>query len=817
MKNWIAVILLSGYSAVCVAQHHISGTVNDISGGTLPGATVQLLDTEYGVIADDEGNFRLNNIPSGDYSLQVSFVGFETYVSGINVSSDKNYLKVILKESVLIGEEVFVYATRAHDKTPTTYSIISKQEISERNLGQDLPILLNYTPSIVTTSDAGAGVGYTGLRIRGSDATRINVTINGIPLNDSESHGVFWVNMPDFASSVESIQIQRGVGTSSNGAAAFGATVNFQTNTVSREPFAQLDNSFGSFNTIKNTIIVNTGLIDDKFNFEGRLSRIVSDGYIDRSSSDLKSFFLSGGYSGEKTMIKAVIFGGKEITQQAWYGTPESRINNDPQELQNVIDWSGEYNTQEQINNLLNSDRRFNYYLYENEIDNYSQDHFQLMINQAMGSNLNFAGALHYTKGKGYFEQFREEDDLADYGLDDLLIGDSVITSTDIVRRRWLDNDFYGFIYAFNYDKNGVQVTLGGGYNVYDGDHFGEIIWARFAGNSEIRDHYYDGNGLKKDFNSYIKANYQLNPKLNVFGDLQVRTIDYSTSGTDNDLNAYDTGGDYQFINPKAGFSYTINKSTTAYLSYAIGHREPVRSDFIDAPNGTLPKPEKLGNLEAGVRNSSDRLSYQANFYLMYYKNQLVLTGALNDVGSAIRTNVPKSYRMGVELVGTWKLTKHLDWSPNLTLSQNKIKNFTETLYDYAFKDDRFVVENSYTDTDISFSPNVIAGSDLRYSIKEIKIQLLNKFVGKQYLDNTSNEDRRIDSYFINDLLLSYDISPWRIKNMQLTFLVNNIFDVDYESNGYTWGYLYDGFHYQQNNYYPQAGVNFLAGLSLRF
>jgi len=817
VKNLIAVILFTGYTAVCTAQHQVSGTVNDRSGQALPGATVRLMDTNYGSIADQEGEFLISGVPGGTYTLQVSYVGFTTNTQELVLSADLKNLSIKLKESVIMGDQVFVYATRAHQNTPTTFSTVSKKKLEERNLGQDLPILLNYSPSVVSTSDAGAGIGYTNIRIRGSDATRINVTINGIPVNDSESHGVFWVNMPDFVSSVENIQIQRGVGTSSNGAAAFGATINLQTNAVSQESFVQLDNSAGSFGTLKNTVILNSGMLNEKFNFEGRLSRVISDGYIDRSAAELRSFFLSGGYYGDKTLIKAMVFGGNENTQQAWYGTPEARITNDEEGLQEVIAGSGEYNTQEQIDNLLNSDRRFNYYLYDNEVDNYSQNHFQLLINQQLGDRWNFAGALHYTKGEGYFEQYRDDDRLADYGLDDLLIGDSLITSTDIIRRRWLDNDFYGFTYSFNYQQQALQLTLGGGYNVYDGDHFGEIIWARFAGDSNIRDRYYDGNGLKKDFNTYLKANYQLNSRLNLFGDLQIRTIDYTTTGVDNDLSAYDTGGDYQFFNPKAGLSYQLKSGTTAYISYAIGQREPVRSDFIDAPDGVTPRAEKMGNLEAGIRSNSENFSYQANLYWMDYQDQLVLTGALNDVGAAIRTNVPSSYRAGLELSGSWNITSQLNWTANLALSQNKIKDFTEVLYDYAFSDDRFLVENQYSDTDISFSPNVVFGSDLGYTINDFKVQMLNKYVGKQYLDNTSSDDRVIDAYFITDLLLTYSIAPWKLKDLTLSLMVNNLLDTKYESNGYTWGYLFDGSQYQQNNYYPQAGINFLAGISMRF
>ncbi len=801
------------FGILATGQHTVDGKVINESGEPLPGATINVQNTNSGTVTDLQGQFSLE-LESGSFTLEVSYVGYEPFERTYNIQGPTS-LEIILTEDALLDEEVIVYATRANEKTPTTFSTISDEKLAERNLGQDIPILLNFSPSVVTTSDAGAGVGYTGIRIRGSDATRINVTINGIPINDSESHGMYWVNMPDFATNVQSVQVQRGVGTSSNGAAAFGATVNLQTNGVSREAYAQLDNSFGSFNTIKNNIQLNTGLIDDKFNFEGRLSRISSDGYIDRSGSDLSSYYLAGGYYGENTLIKAVVFGGKEITQQAWYGTPEARLTGNQEDLEAVINLSGEYGTQEQVDNLLNSDRRFNYYLYDNEVDNYSQDHYQLLINQALTQNLNFAGAIHYTYGRGYFEQYRYDEPVLNYSILDTAGRQS--NSTDLIRQRWLDNDFYGFTYSFNYNNSKLQATLGGGYNIYDGDHFGEIIWARNAGNTEIGDRYYQGNGIKKDFNSYLKINYQLLPKLNAFGDLQVRTIDYVTSGIDNDQSAYDVDVDYVFFNPKVGLTYDLRPGTSLYASYSVGNREPVRSDFIDAPTGEIPSPETLHNIEAGVRKYGQDFSYQINYYLMNYQDQLVLTGALNDVGASIRTNVPNSYRTGIEISGAVKLAEGLIWSPNLTLSQNKIQNFTEVVYDYFYTDERYLVENEFEDTDISFSPNVIAGSDLSYSVRGFTAQLLSKYVGKQYLDNTGNEDRVIDPYFINDVRLAYDFSILGIENIGASLLINNIFDVKYSSNGYTWGYLYEGFLYQQNNFYPQAGINFLAGLSVRF
>ena len=716
-------------------------------------------------------------------------------------------------------DEISVLSTRANEKTPTTYSSFSKEQIANRNLGQDLPILLNFTPSMVTTSDAGGGIGYTGMRIRGSDATRINVTVNGIPLNDSESHGVFWVNMPDFASSLNSVQIQRGVGTSSNGAATFGATVNLKSSNVSTDSFVQSDNSFGSFNTWKSNVTFNSGLLNNNYNFEARLSRITSDGYIDRSASDLKSFYLSGGRFGERTMVKFVFFGGQEITQQAWFGTPEARLTGNAQDLENVIAFGGEYSSQEQLRNLRNGNRRFNYYLYHNEVDNYRQDHYQAHLGHTFSDNLNFAGALHYTKGRGFFEQFRLNDDFADYGLQDIVIGAETISSSDIIRRRWLDNDFYGFTYSFNYSKEKVAMSFGGGYNTYDGNHFGEIIWAEFAGNSQIRDRYYEGNGVKKDFNSYVKINYQLTDAINLFGDAQFRRINYETAGLDSDRTAYDVDESHDFFNPKIGLTYGLGGNMNFYASYAIGNREPVRSDFIDAGAGAIPKAETLQNLEVGVRSGGSLFSYSANFYYMNYKNQLVLTGAVNDVGSAVRINVPKSYRAGIELVGAYKISDVISGAGNVAFSQNRIDRFTGVVSDVGAAFDEFnVIEIDHQDSDISFSPNVIAGSELTYApIQGLNFQLLTKYVGKQFLDNTSNDNRAIESYLTNDVRMAYEFAFGDIKRMEFSLLVNNILAEEYSSNGHTWGYFYGTDLYQQNNYYPQAKTHFLVGWSLRF
>lgn len=785
-----------------------------------------------------------------------------------NLSFGQDSLKTVQLDNVT------VYSTRANEKTPTTYQTVDKKELTKRNLGQDIPILLNFTPSMVTTSDAGAGIGYTGMRIRGSDASRINVTINGIALNDPESHGVFWVNMPDFSSSLSSVQIQRGVGTSSNGPGAFGATVNLQTNNVSIDPFFQTDNTFGSFNTWKSNVTYNTGLIKDRFNFEARLSKITSDGFVDRSSADLKSYYLSGGSFGKRTMIKAVIFGGREITNQAWYGTPEAVLTQDPNQIDDLINFGGEYSSQEQLDNLENSDRRFNYYLYDNEIDDYRQDHYQLHVAHTFSENLTFSGALHYTRGRGFFEQFNGSDNLEDFGLSNITYlrdtissdsfdgefysnstfggelqnepeisfnlltnanGDTLRdtsgnplldaiaqrTESDIIVRRWLDNHFYGGTYSLNYNKDQLSLTLGGAVNQYIGDHFGEVIWAQYAPGSEVRDRYYEGDATKNDFNVFLKGNYQISKKLNLFGDLQVRTISYETSGTDNDLSAYDVDEDYTFFNPKFGMTYLLNPSTSIYASYSIGNREPIRSDFIDADEDSQPEHETLKNIEVGIRKTGSQFSYEANFYRMDYDNQLVLGGAINDVGSAVRINVPKSYRMGIELSGAYKITDKLVWSANLTLSQNKIDQFTEVVSDFGedFSLVGEVVENEFSSTDISFSPGLIGGSILNFMpVNGLEFELLTKYVGKQFLDNTSNDDRVIDAYLTNDLRIAYNFAGLGLQNIGFSLLVNNVLDEEYSSNGYTWGYFYGATNlYQQNNYYPQAGRNFLASVSLKF
>ncbi len=796
MKKLVFGLVLYLASVSSWAQNSLSGKVIDAqSGQPLIGASVWTENVGKGAVTDENGMFSIAKLPGGEVELRISYLGFETYRKTITLPFSGD-LEISLQSKDFLTEEFIVSATRASGITPTTFTNVDKSEIAKRNLGQDIPILLNFTPSVVSFSDAGAGVGYTGLRIRGTDQTRINATVNGIPLNDAESHGVFWVNMPDFASSVENIQIQRGVGTSTNGAATFGASLNFQTDTRRDDAYAELDNGFGSFNTWRHTVKAGTGLLNDRFAVDARLSKITSDGYVDRAFSDLSSWFVSGGYYGEKSVVKLIAFSGKEQTYQSWWGLPEDKLEND---------------------------RTWNYYTYDNETDNYQQDHYQLIYTGKVGSNWKTNLALHYTYGRGYYEQFREDDDFADYALDPVTIGDELIESTDIIRRRWLDNDFYGFVGSANYlsSDGKLDFIIGGGANRYDGAHFGEIIWARIAGNTNIRDRYYDNNAIKDDRNIYAKATYEVKTGLNLFGDLQVRGINYTFDGVNDDQRVVTGQENYTFFNPKFGFSYEKG-SQTWYASYAVANREPTRSDFTDNPITEVPRPEKLNNIEAGVRAKTGNFSYNANFYYMDYRDQLILTGQINNVGAYIRENVASSYRAGIELDGAYRLSSVWTLGGNIAFSQNKIKEFTEYIDDYSVEE--FQQEAiTYTNTDIAFSPNVVGSAIIEFKpTKNLAINWLSKYVGQQFLDNTSNDSRSLDAFFTNDLRISYTATPRFFKGLELNLLINNIFNEMYEPNGYTFSYFVPGETsgrqlVTENFFYPQAGTNFLLGLSLKF
>ncbi|MEM8765057.1 MAG: TonB-dependent receptor [Bacteroidota bacterium] len=744
--------------------------------------------------------------------MKTIFATLGLMVLALQMSAQQQPIDSLEGRKVVL-DEVLVQAVRVTKKTPVTFSNLDKEEIAPRNLGQDIPVLMNYLPAVVTTSDAGAGVGYTGIRVRGSDATRVNVTINGIPYNDAESQGTFWVNLPDFASSTQSLQLQRGVGTSTNGAGAFGASLNLLTDSFSEEAYAEISSSVGSFSTLRNNLKFSTGLMNDQVEVSGRLSRISSDGYIDRAASQLESYFLQGVYRSDKTLIKALLFGGEEITYQSWYGF-------DPATLGAIG-----------VDNNLDTNRRFNIAgiqfdnegnfegFYENQVDNYKQDHFQLHWNQQWTPNWNSNVAVYYTRGRGFFEEyvddwyytnvlFASDSQLSFIGRDDFDLNGETISSTDYTRRRWLDNDLYGTIFSANYQKESTQIILGGGYNIYKGDHFGEVIWTQFNSGNTYNERYYEDNATKTDFNVFGKLNQNLSKKWSVFADLQLRRVTY-------EANAEDTGlvdDTFNFFNPKAGLSFNPNRNNNFYFSYAVANREPNRSDY---ENGN-PKPERLGDFELGWRYVSPDVQVNTNVYYMRYKDQLVLTGELDDVGAPIRSNVGDSYRLGLEVDANIRVARHFRIQPNIALSDNRN-------IDFIFQRDG-VVQN-LGNTNIAFSPSVVAGNIVSYLPNDnLQVSLLTKFVGEQFMGNIDADASKLDSYSQTDFNIQYRWEINRaIKSLTFSGLVNNVFDAKFESNGFFYTFDDDFSNpgsivtVEGAGFYPQAGINFLVGVSARF
>ncbi len=689
-------------------------------------------------------------------------------------------------------QPVEVLAVRAADNAPFAKNNLTKKEIQKHNLGQDLPFLLDQTPSVVVNSDAGNGVGYTGIRIRGTDAARINVTLNGIPYNDAESQGTFFVDLPDFASSANSIQVQRGVGTSSNGAGSFGGTINIGTNELNKEFYASTNNSFGSFNTLKNNIQFGSGLLGKHITIDGRLSRISSDGYIDRAKSKLQSFYLSPAFINENNSLRLNVFSGREKTYQAWNGVPEY-----------YLDTNRTYNS---------SGTERPGMPYDNETDNYTQTHYQLFYNHKFNGFWKGNIAAFLTRGKGYYEQYKANKKLADYNLPDYFDGVNTIKRTDLVRRLWLDNYFYGTIFSLQYQKKKTQVIMGGGYNAYDGEHYGDIKWAAVQAAVPPNYRWYSLTAYKKDFSLYTKWTQQLNNYWEGFADVQFRNINYRIHGF-RDNPGIEIDKNYAFVNPKIGVTYT-NKSWKGYLSYAMAAKEPNRDDF-EAGATQLPRPEKLHDLEMGFEKNSATYAVGINFFYMYYQNQLVLTGKINDVGAYTRTNIPVSYRTGIELQGKVVFNKWMNLAANFTVSRNKIKNFTEYLDDY---DNGGQQMKFYSKTNISFSPAVIAGGSINFvPVKNAEINLISKYVGRQYLDNTSQHSRSLDPYYLQNIRLSYSLPNKIVKATDIILQLNNVFNKKYEPNGYSFSYIYGGSLTTENYYFPMAGFNFMLGVNLKF
>jgi len=803
MALWLYLPLLAS------GQFNINGIITDAADGSaLPGAHVLLTGTYKGVFTNANGSYNIGNLAAGNYELSVSYIGFETIRRKVSLNEDL-IVDFKLQRNATLTDEIVVRATRAGLQTPATYTNLNRDELSSGNLGQDLPFLISLTPSLITSSDAGAGIGYTWMNIRGSDNSRINVTMNGVPINDAESHGVWWVNMPDIVSSVDNMQIQRGVGLSTHGAGAFGGTISLQTTTLRDEAYAELSSSAGSFNTLKNSVGFGSGLISGRWAFDGRLSKISSDGYINRASADLKSYYLSGAFYGKKTVVKAITFSGSEKTYQAWNGVPGDSL-----ESNRTFNPSGIY-----------SDEQGNIRYYDNETDNYQQDHYQLHLTHAFSNAFTANLSGHYTYGRGYYEQYKANERFSSYNLPSVEIGNEVFTRSDLVRQRWLDNHFYGFTYSFNYENlNRWNLTLGGGYNIYEGDHFGEIIWARNAPHIGINHRYYQNDAVKKDFNTFLKAGYEVMPGLHFFTDLQYRAISYNFLGlawVQENITNLQQDVDYNFFNPKAGINFNINASNNMYLYAGIGNREPVRRDFTESSPESRPKHETLRNIELGYNYKGKSFMFSSNLFVMDYKNQLILTGEINDVGGFTRKNINKSHRLGIELEAGYIFSAALRWQGNMTLSRNIIPLLTEHVdqYDNNWNWIGFDVRE-YRNTEIAFSPPVVAASIFSYEpLQGLNFNLSSKYVGRQFIDNTSNRDRMLDAYLTHGIRINYSISPGFLEEMQFSLQVNNLLNEKYSTNAWIYkGAVGDqGLITIEDGYFPQAGINFLAGISLRF
>tara|TARA_R110001592_G_scaffold69165_2_gene211900 strand:+ start:186 stop:2504 length:2319 start_codon:yes stop_codon:yes gene_type:complete len=763
----------------------ISGKIVDENKEPLVSAAVFIKNANKGTSSDFEGKYQLK-VSTGTHEVEVRFIGYKSVSKTITITNQNVIVNFNLQPENNVLDEVLVAAVRVKANSPVTHSNLTKEEIAKRNLGQDIPILLNYLPSVVTSSDAGAGIGYTYINVRGSNAERVNVTINGIPYNDAESQGTFWVNMGDFASSTQSLQLQRGVGTSTNGTAAFGASLNILTDAISEKPFAEISNSFGSFNTKKHTVKFSTGKINEHIEIAGRLSKIYSDGYIDRAFTDLKSYFLQVSYVDDNTLIKAITFGGKEKTYQAWAGIDAAQ---------------------------LAANRRHNPYTYENEIDDYQQDHYQLHWNEKLTENWSTNIGLNFTKGQGYFEQYKADKKPSDYAN---IVVATNNGKTDLIVRRWLDNKFYVANFNATYKKEGLEIISGFSYSNYSNDHFGEVIWAKqFSATATIRDKYYESNSKKNDFSMFSKATFKVGEHISFYADVQYRNVTFKTNGLTSDRNPIAINESFSFFNPKLGATYQLNDNQHLYFSFAVANKEPNRNDF---ENGILT-PENLNDYELGWRLKNERVALNTNVYYMLYKNQLVLTGAIDDVGAPVRATSGKSYRLGLEIDADIKLSNQFNIRPNIAFSDNKNTAFVSSINGNL---------TNLGNTDISFSPSIIAGNALVFSPTEkLQFSFLSKYVGKQFMSNLNSaisSDDVLESYFTSDINFTYILKPKSVfSEVVFTGLINNIFNKEYVDRGYY--YTYDDTWSAPNQtitldgagYYPQATRNFLVGVTLKF
>lgn len=734
-------------------------------------------------------------------------------------------------------QEVEVISTRATGTTPVAFTNVSKEQLKKQNIGQDLPYLLSMTPSAITTSDAGAGIGYTTLRVRGTDGTRINVTANGIPINDAESHTVFWVNLPDFASSVKDMQIQRGAGTSTNGAGAFGASINMQTGDFSLKPYAEFNGSYGSFNTHKETVKVGTGLINEHWSFDARLSNISTDGYLDRAEVGLSSYYLQGGYYNDHTSVKLISFAGKERTYHAWNYASKAQMeafgrrfnscgymyvaDKDGKIHQPAIDY--DYGIEE-ATGLLKDGGSFHY--YNDQTDNYVQKNYHLLVNHNFTSQWNLNVGLHYTKGDGYYQEYKDSRKLIEYGLFPYELAGETVKKSDLIRKKAMDNWFGGGIFSINYKNDKLNTSLGGALNRYDGDHFGKVLWVKnYLGDLDPDRDYYRNNATKNDGNLYLKANYQIVGGVSAYADLQYRHITYKIYGqndkwNETELQRLAIHEKFDFFNPKAGLSWQINNNNRLFGSFSVAHKEPTRNNYTDGKFTELPKAERLFDYELGYTFANSWLNLGANLYYMDYKDQLVLTGELNEIGEPVAANVPDSYRMGIELMAGVKLNCGFQWDINATWSRNRIKNFVETIYGY---DDDWnelpAVQINHGSTRIAFSPDFILNNRFGYTFRGFEVALQSQYVGKQYMSNMEIEDHRLDAYFVSNLNLAYTFKLPKLKSVTVGCTIYNLFNEEYENNGWASSDYTNTVQHRNNyaGYAAQAGTNVLGHLTLSF
>ncbi len=782
------------------AQTRLSGTITGEGDSPLDGVSLIVGDEQrFGTSTDREGRFAIGGLRSGALRLRLSYIGYLPVDTLLELASGENSFNLRMLPNLVLMREAEVTALRAGDRAPFAVSKVTREELDRINTGVDLPILLDQQPGVVTTTDAGTGIGYTGLRIRGSDATRINVTLNGVPINDPESQSVFWVNMPDLASGLEDIEIQRGVGTSTNGPGAFGASINMRSAAIRKEAFGEISAFGGSFNTQRYNARFGTGLMNQggeagAFSIDGRLSSISSDGYIDRATADLRSYQFQAAWLGKKRSLRFFTMSGKEVTYQAWEGVPRE---------------------------VLDTNRTFNPYNYDNQVDDYQQTHYQLLFDQELSEHANLNITLFRVLGTGFFEQFRDDDPLSNYGITPIVVGDTTITRSDLIRRRWLDNTLDGVNVTLEQRLGAHKLVLGGSYSHYSNDHFGEVIWARWAGESDIRERYYDNTGTKTDGNAFAKFNYVVNDRVDLFTDAQLRTVTHDFLGFNNDLENVTQEADWTFFNPKGGVQWKAHEGGRVYASVAVGNREPNRRDLIESSPQSRPTHERMIDYELGYERRSGRFAGGINLYYMDYTDQLVLTGELNDVGYPLRTNVSESYRAGAELTWTTQLTRRLVWRANAAFSRNRIKGFTEFLDDW---DNGGQVERAVGDTDIAFSPSIVVGSELgfRFWDKPGKgqgdVAFVTKYVGEQYLDNTASRDRMLDPFLVHDL--RFNVSLLRFKGMRsidLNLTLRNLFSELYENNGWVYSFVEGGTRQDMVGLFPQAPFHVLGGVVVRW